>query len=68
MAKGGPQQGENEYTRAAKSTAQGTDKEPCDFLAEWLEKAKRERDIQAVKKLEEAEKFLKCRNKRKRCE
>jgi RHS repeat-associated protein len=68
MAKGGPQQGENEYTRAAKSAAQGTNKEPCDLLAEWLEEAKRERDIQAVKKLEEAEKFLKCRNKRKRCE
>jgi RHS repeat-associated protein len=68
MAKGGKQKGENEFTREAKSEAQMTGKDPCDIIAEWLAEAKRAGDKATVRKLEEAEKYLDCRNKRKRCE
>jgi hypothetical protein len=68
MAKGGKQKGENEFTREAKSEAQMTGKDPCGIIAEWLAEAKRAGDKATVRKLEEAEKYLDCRNKRKRCE
>ena len=66
MAKGGKQKGENEYTRAAKTEAQSSGKDPCDLLDDWLASAKASGDTAAVLKLQEAQKFMGCRNKRKR--
>jgi hypothetical protein len=62
MAKEGSQNIDNEYSRAAK--ASGMD--PCDWLADQYEEARRRGDTVAARKIQQAQKFLKCRNKRKR--
>jgi hypothetical protein len=62
MAKGDSQNIDNEYSRAAK--ASGMD--PCDWLTDQYEEARRKGDPVAARKIQQAQKFLKCRNKRKR--
>ena len=60
------EQGENEYTDAARREAAKSGRNVCDILAEWLQEAKRAGDTEAVRKIVAAQKYLGCRNKRKR--
>lgn len=68
MVKGGKDKGRNWATENAKIEAQSRNIDPCDVLAEWLKEAKLSGDIKQVKDIEQAEKFLDCRNKNKRAE
>jgi RHS repeat-associated protein len=65
-SKGGRQKGENYISLAAKIEAQKTGRNVCDVLADWLAKAKCEGNTQLLKDIEEAQKFLGCRNITKR--
>ena len=58
--------GANEYTDAARREAIATGRGVCDILAEWREAARRAGDAETVRKLTAAEKYLGCRNRRKR--
>lgn len=60
------QRGENEFTVAAKREASATGRNVCDILAEWLAAAPQAGDAERVRKLTAAEKYLGCRNRRKR--
>ncbi len=64
MSKSGRDKGENEKTREAKEKAVGSTKTPCEFLAEMLalELAKPQRDSEAIRKIQQAQKFLGCRH------
>ncbi|WP_275472453.1 RHS repeat domain-containing protein, partial [Pseudomonas citronellolis] len=68
MAKGGREKGRNWATENAKIEARNRNIDPCDVLAEWLKEAKVSGDLKQVKDIEQAEKFLDCRNKKKRAE
>ena len=58
--------GDNEITDEARREAARTGKDVCDILAAMLRKVKRARDKARQKKIEKAQKFLGCRNIRKR--
>lgn len=58
--------GENEFTDAARREAQRSGRHACDVLAEMLAKAKAAGDTERVRKIIRAEKYLGCRNVRKR--
>jgi hypothetical protein len=58
--------GENEITVEAKREAVRTGQDVCAILAAWLRKAKREKDKNRIKKITKAQKYLGCRNVRKR--
>jgi hypothetical protein len=58
--------GENEVSRAAKQEATRSGRNVCDILAEWLGEAKAASDRERERKIVQAQKFLKCRNVRKR--
>ncbi len=60
--------GENELTADARREAARTGKGVCVILAEMLEKAKAANDKARKKKIEQAQKYLGCRNVRKRRE
>jgi hypothetical protein len=60
------ERGENEYTDAAKREAARTGRNGCDILAAWLAEARQAGDAETVRKLTAAEKYLGCRNRRKR--
>jgi hypothetical protein len=61
-----PEKGENEITAEAKREAARTGQHVCDILKAMLEKAKAAKDRDQVRKIKRAQKFLGCRNKRKR--
>ena len=58
--------GENEMTREAKQEAARTKRHVCDILAEMLAQAKGVGDAEQVRKIIRAQKYLGCRNIRKR--
>jgi len=64
------QKGSNFVTELVKEEAQLTGREPCEIIAERLSqekaKPKDERDGELIKAMQQAEKFLSCRNKQKR--
>ena len=61
-----PEKGENEITEEAKLAAAQTGKDICDILKAMLRKAKAAKDKDRERKIKKAEKYLGCRNKRKR--
>ncbi len=58
--------GENEITREAKREAARTRRHVCDILADMLTDAKAADDQERVRKIIRAQKYLGCRNIRKR--
>lgn len=60
------EKGENEITEEAKQEAARTGKDVCDILEEMLAKAKAAKDKERERKIKRAQKYLGCRNKRKR--
>jgi hypothetical protein len=61
-----PEKGENEFTKAAKREAARTKRNVCDILAEMLDQAKAAGDVRRQRKIMRAQKYLGCRNIRKR--
>ena len=61
-----PERGDNEFTEEAKRESARTGVPVCDILKGWIKKAKTARDRKRLRKLQQAEKFLGCRNRRKR--
>ncbi len=57
------QKGENEITRAVREEARKNDKDPCDILDGLLQACT---DNATKRKIQQAQKFLGCRNRRKR--
>jgi hypothetical protein len=60
------EKGENEITDEARQKALRTGRPICDILREMLRDAKADKDPQREQKIKRAEKYLGCRNKRKR--
>jgi hypothetical protein len=60
------EKGENEITDEAKREAALTGKDICVILKEMLQEAKAAKDAERERKIKRAEKYLGCRNKRKR--
>jgi hypothetical protein len=60
------EKGENEITIEAKRRAAAEDRHVCEILAEMLADARREADKAREQKIKQAQKYLKCRNVRKR--
>jgi hypothetical protein len=60
------EKGENEITDEAKREASRTGRDVCDILKEMMRAAKAVKDEDRVRKIKRAEKYLGCRNKRKR--
>ncbi len=60
------ERGENEFTRAAKQIAARTGRDVCDILKEMLQQAQAAGDSQRVTGIRRAQKYLGCRNFRKR--
>jgi hypothetical protein len=58
--------GENEITEEAKLEAARTGRDVCTILAEMLHKARAEGNRQRIRKIVRAQKYLGCRNVRKR--
>lgn len=61
-----PESGENEITREAKREAARTGEDVCALLAAMLKKAVSQGDAARIKKIAKAQKYLGCRNVRKR--
>jgi hypothetical protein len=61
-----PESGHNEVTDEARREAARTGQDICAILAAMLTKASTARDKARQKKIEHAQKFLGCRNARKR--
>jgi len=61
-----PEKGENEITDEARREAARTGKDICDILKGMIRKAKAAKDKVRERKIKRAQKFLGCRNKRKR--
>lgn len=60
------EKGENEITAGAKREAAPTGEDVCDILKEMLREAKANKDMERERKIRRAQKYLGCRNKRKR--
>jgi hypothetical protein len=60
------EKGDSDVTDAARKEAARTGKDICRVLAEMLGKAKRAKDRARQRKIVRAQKYLGCRNKRKR--
>ncbi|HTU17571.1 MAG TPA: hypothetical protein VMG10_05860 [Gemmataceae bacterium] len=60
------EKGENEITREVKKRCRKSRENPCDVLADMLKKAKQANDQALIDKIKEAQKFMGCRNARKR--
>jgi hypothetical protein len=60
------EKGENEITDEAKREAALSGRDICDILNEMLRKAKAAKDQERERKIKRAQKYLGCRNKRKR--
>jgi hypothetical protein len=61
-----PHKGESELTAEAKREAARTGQGVCAVLAKMLRRAKRDGDRARQVKIIQAQKFLRCRNQRKR--
>jgi hypothetical protein len=61
-----PERGENEVTEEARREAARTGKGVCAVLAAMLRRAKKAGDSARVRKVVRAQKYLGCRNVRKR--
>lgn len=61
-----PEKGESDITDEAKREAGRTGKGICDILKGMLDKARAAKDKERERKIKRAQKFLGCRNKRKR--
>jgi hypothetical protein len=61
-----PERGENEITDQARRQAARTGKHVCTILAEMLARAKAAKNQAKVDKIVRAQKYLGCRNIRKR--
>jgi hypothetical protein len=61
-----PEKGENEITVEAKREAALTGRHVCDILQMMLKRAKAAKDAERERKIKRAQKFLGCRNRRKR--
>jgi hypothetical protein len=59
-------QGRHESTEEALREAARTGQDVCSILASMLRTAKKAGDVPKQKKIEMAQKFLRCRNRRKR--
>jgi hypothetical protein len=60
------EKGANEITNEAKLQAARTGKDVCDILKEMLKEAQAAKNKDRERKIKRAEKYLGCRNKRKR--
>ncbi len=60
------EKGENEITREVKKRCQRSREDPCAVLREMLAQAQEDGDQIQIDKIKEAQKFLGCRNIRKR--
>lgn len=60
------EKGENEITREVKKRCQRTKEDPCAVLRMMLEQAIKDGDQSRIDRIKEAQKFLGCRNIRKR--
>ncbi len=60
------EKGENEITEEAKQEAARTGRDVCDVLQRMLAEAKAAQDKERAGRIERAQKFLGCRNRRKR--
>jgi hypothetical protein len=60
------ERGENEISREAKQEAARTNRHVCDVLAAMLAVAKQAGDVTRQRKIIQAQKFLRCRNVRRR--
>jgi hypothetical protein len=58
--------GENEITRKAKRIAFRTNKHVCEILASMLAEAKAADETELIQKIKQAQKYMGCRNIRKR--
>ena len=58
--------GENEITREARTEAARTHESVCAILARWLADARASGDVGRIGKIRQAEKYMGCRNIRKR--
>jgi hypothetical protein len=58
--------GDNEVTDEAKREATRTGQNVCSILARMLEQAKAAKDHERIRKIVRAQKYLGCRNVRKR--
>jgi hypothetical protein len=58
--------GENELTEEAKNEAQRTGEDICAILARMLKAARDNGDDERVRKIIKAQKYMGCRNKKKR--
>lgn len=58
--------GENEFTRQARAEAALTGRHVCEILASMLADAKAAGDVERIRKIIRAQKYLGCRNIRKR--
>jgi len=54
--------GENYITLEAKAAAQTTSRDPCEILKEWFAAAKEDNDSETIRAIQQAQKFLDCRN------
>jgi hypothetical protein len=61
-----PESGENEFTDAARREATRTRRDVCAILADMLDKARADGNAERVRKIIRAQKYLGCRNIRKR--
>jgi hypothetical protein len=61
-----PEHGENEITDGAKREAARTRRNVCDILSDMLAEARAAGDSDSVRKIIRAQKYLGCRNIRKR--
>ena len=61
-----PEHGDNEITEEVRREAQRTGRDLCEILRERLRDAVRKKDKELRRKIVEAQKFLGCRNQRKR--
>jgi hypothetical protein len=60
------EKGENEITTEARRRAAIEGRHVCEVLSEMLKAAKRQKDKPRAAKIKKAQKYLKCRNRRKR--
>jgi len=60
------ERGENEITRAARQEATRTGRDVCDILRDMLAEARAVRDFGNIIKIQRAQKYLGCRNIRRR--
>jgi hypothetical protein len=60
------EKGDNEILREARRESARTGRPVADILAEWLRQAKAAKDIERQRKIVQAQKFHRSRNRRKR--